>query len=555
MNMDNLPIYYINLDKDIERKKNIELQFKNKNITRVEGVYGKALDNETLYKYTERSKKDYSRNEKMSPGEIGCLLSHIKLFKESLNNNEPYILVLEDDADMITWMNDSVKKYVNTQIHKHECIQLSVIISENDTMIKNCVSNNLINFDNPSLLDWNDYTKYNYPWFLLWSTAGYIISYEARVKLINLFESDCILYPADYFIYMHTNTKTLMPSLISYNIEMDSNINITNYNSISHKIITNYFYKKRLLLITIWFGKLPHYFNIWYETVKNMDYDVLFISDQELPKKTNNIKYIFMTFDDFNVYLNETTGFNVKLSSSYKLVDVKPLYGFLFKQFINDKYDYWGWSDIDMMMGDITKYVNESPGYDIYSFGCETFGPLMIFKSSFVDFYKEIENYEAILNDEYVCKVDEMWFFTKLGNPVHGNVYHDQQVKVRYYAGKNLLDFVKTQKIHIINFNNSCTGINWNIQQIQNRCSETWTYKFINNKLYKNGVEINHSHMSLLKNYEAFSDFFNNNYTDVESFAFKIIVMYNGENASDHSSTVVDMYNKYTNMFFQKIGL
>jgi hypothetical protein len=47
----------------------------------------------------------------------------------------------------------------------------------------------------------------------------------------------------------------------------------------------------------------------------------------------------------------------------------------------------------------------------------------------------------------------------------------------------------------------------------------------------------------------------NNNYTDVESFAFKIIVMYNGENASDHSSTVVDMYNKYTNMFFQKIGL
>ena len=553
--MENLPVYYINLDKDVERKKYVEVQFKNKNITRVSGVYGKALDNETLYKYTERSKKDYSRNEKMSPGEIGCLLSHIKLFKESLNNNEPYILVLEDDVDMITWMNDSVKKYVNTQIHKHECIQLSVIISENDTMIKNCVSNNLINFDNPSLLDWNDYTKYNYPWFLLWSTAGYIISYEARVKVINLFESDCILYPADYFIYMHTNTKTLMPPLISYNIEMDSNINITNYNSISHKIITNYFYKKRLLLITIWFGKLPHYFNIWYETVKNMDYDVLFISDQELPKKTNNIKHIFMTFDDFNVYLNETTGFNVKLSSSYKLVDVKPLYGFLFKQFINHKYDYWGWSDIDMMMGDITKYVNESPGYDIYSFGCETFGPLMIFKSSFVDFYKEIENYEMILNDEYICKVDEMWFFTRMGNPVHGNIYNDQNVKVKYYAGKNLLDFVKTQKTHIIEFINLCNGINWNIQQIQTRTSESWTYKFVNNKLYKNNVEINHSHMTLLKNYEAFSDFFNKNYTDVESFAFKIIVMYNGENASDHSSTVVDMYNKYTNMFFQKIAV
>ena len=42
----------------------------------------------------------------------------------------------------------------------------------------------------------------------------------------------------------------------------------------------------------------------------------------------------------------------------------------------------------------------------------------------------------------------------------------------------------------------------------------------------------------------------------MESFAFKIIVMYNVENvSSDHSLTVVEMYNKYTNVFFQKIGL
>jgi len=68
-------------------------------------------------------------------------------------------------------------------------------------------------------MNWNDYYKKCYPWYSLWSTGSYIISYEARLKLINLFEqSDIILKPADYFIYNNFKTMTLMPPLISYNV-------------------------------------------------------------------------------------------------------------------------------------------------------------------------------------------------------------------------------------------------------------------------------------------------------------------------------------------------
>jgi len=81
-NFDNLPIYYINLEQDIYKRDLIELQLfnKEKNITRICAVNGKELS-KTFFLNTK--KNDYS-NENMSCGELGCLLSHIKLFKKSL---------------------------------------------------------------------------------------------------------------------------------------------------------------------------------------------------------------------------------------------------------------------------------------------------------------------------------------------------------------------------------------------------------------------------------------------------------------------------------------
>ena len=74
-------LYYINLEKRKDRKKHIEKQLKKldypKNkITRIDAIYDQN-------------------------GGTGCGLSHIKALKEGLNQDDEYIIVLEDDFEWI----------------------------------------------------------------------------------------------------------------------------------------------------------------------------------------------------------------------------------------------------------------------------------------------------------------------------------------------------------------------------------------------------------------------------------------------------------------------
>ena len=51
----------------------------------------------------------------------------------------------------------------------------------------------------------------------------------------------------------------------------------------------------------------------------------------------------------------EKKGFGV-LSSAYKLCDYRPLYGYIFQEYI-EGYDYWGYCDIDTVLGDISSFL------------------------------------------------------------------------------------------------------------------------------------------------------------------------------------------------------
>jgi len=140
-----LPIYYINLDHDTYKKDLLELQLNNKNYHRISGVFGKLIHDTSIYK----TKKNNFSNDKMTNSELGCLLSHIKVFKESLKKKEKYIIVMEDDADLISWMNDNVKTYLNKNISKYECIQLNTIEWKKDYYFQNYIKKYNISTKNP----------------------------------------------------------------------------------------------------------------------------------------------------------------------------------------------------------------------------------------------------------------------------------------------------------------------------------------------------------------------------------------------------------------------
>ena len=92
-------VYYINLDKSVNRKNFMEAQFKKLNIpiTRIPAVYGKELDENYLKK--EKSKHNVLAHFPFpNDGEIGICLTHFKLWNFLSTQPEDFSIVLEDDA-------------------------------------------------------------------------------------------------------------------------------------------------------------------------------------------------------------------------------------------------------------------------------------------------------------------------------------------------------------------------------------------------------------------------------------------------------------------------
>lgn len=82
--------YYINLDKDNERRENLERQieeFEIKNIFRISAMNPSKLD-----------KLDYIKREKTTV--LSCLLSHINAITQAYKDNQDYAIIMEDDIDL-----------------------------------------------------------------------------------------------------------------------------------------------------------------------------------------------------------------------------------------------------------------------------------------------------------------------------------------------------------------------------------------------------------------------------------------------------------------------
>ncbi|WP_081803684.1 glycosyltransferase family 25 protein [Halotalea alkalilenta] len=97
--MSNIPIYLLSLDRTPERRKPLIDYFGARKIdyTLVSAVDGRELDDDYV---REINSSDFSRrmNRPISIGEIGCLLSHQKIYSDILRKGNEWSIVLEDDA-------------------------------------------------------------------------------------------------------------------------------------------------------------------------------------------------------------------------------------------------------------------------------------------------------------------------------------------------------------------------------------------------------------------------------------------------------------------------
>lgn len=157
MFFNDLPVFYINLKIHETRKDYIEKHFFQNNVVnvfRVEGVDGKALQNNTS----------------LSGSELGCTLSHIKALQMFLKTSYDFAMVCEDDLDIsnvkkIKFSFYQTLKYYNAEDY---CLQLTVSSREEIP----------INFLMHTRTFWD------------FSTTSYIVNRKYAKKIVDLYKNN-----------------------------------------------------------------------------------------------------------------------------------------------------------------------------------------------------------------------------------------------------------------------------------------------------------------------------------------------------------------------------
>jgi hypothetical protein len=112
------------------------------------------------------------------------------------------------------------------------------------------------------------------------------------------------------------------------------------------------------------FGAFKNYFQLFLDSCSNKKYfDFIIFTDN----KTNysypeNFTVHYMSFDKLVELVKGKFEFDISLTRPYKLCDLKPMYGYIFSDYIRD-YKYWGYCDSDLIFGDLdnilTPIVNQ----------------------------------------------------------------------------------------------------------------------------------------------------------------------------------------------------
>ena len=129
----------------------------------------------------------------------------------------------------------------------------------------------------------------------------------------------------------------------------------------------------KIALIVPYFGKMLNYFELWMRSCTanpNIDW-ILFTDDRRQFNYPGNITVKYENFVDFRNRFQSNFDFTISLNHPYKLCDFKPTYGYVLENELKG-YDFWGYCDIDMIFGDLSKFITNdvlNNSDKIFSFG------------------------------------------------------------------------------------------------------------------------------------------------------------------------------------------
>lgn len=209
----------------------------------------------------------------------------------------------------------------------------------------------------------------------------------------------------------------------------------------------------KVIFIVPYFGRFPNYFQLVLNSMEfNKEFNWLIFTDNNesynLPK---NVKIVKTTFDGIKKQIQKKFDFKISLERPYKFCDFRPAYGYIFEEYLKE-YDYWGYCDIDVIFGDLSKFITE----DILNKYEKIFtlGHMTLYKNTYKNNKRFMEKYNGkVLYRRYLSSnenfaFDEQYEKTKEKYSIN-NIYDELGIEV--YNQKPIADiFVYEQNFKLV---------------------------------------------------------------------------------------------------------
>lgn len=165
------------------------------------------------------------------------------------------------------------------------------------------------------------------------------------------------------------------------------------------------------IFIVPFFGKLPKWFNLYLLSCEyNTNFNWLILTnDTKKYTLPPNVEIKNISFEEVKKRIIKNIDTPIKLKKPYKLCDFRPAFGLIFNDFI-EGYDYWGHTDLDVIYGDLSKFISldKIKGYS----KIQSLGHLTLYKNDYnTNRYFLLEtptvSYKEVFNTDKSCYFDE----------------------------------------------------------------------------------------------------------------------------------------------------
>ena len=114
----------------------------------------------------------------------------------------------------------------------------------------------------------------------------------------------------------------------------------------------------KYVIFSPYFGKLPSMFDLWAQSCGNNSQFLFLVFTDDVYNKPlpKNVQIKQMKFAELKSLVQSKFDFPISLKSPYKLCDYKPAFGYIFQDYLQD-YTYWGHCDMDLIFGDMKKFL------------------------------------------------------------------------------------------------------------------------------------------------------------------------------------------------------